>query len=237
MSSQAKQVIELIRSRGYWEIDIRPDEPSEPRFESIPDCMNKVRENRVQLRGWDYPHFSSKDTYPMQGRIESFVDFGFNKEYWAMFLNGHFYHLHACMEDWLREETPIFGIGRYSHMAPGTALDFLNTLYSVTEMYEFAIRLAQKNAFGRRPRIKISLHGMEGRRLTSLSPGRHLFREYVCREDNIRFDVGMSVESLIGLGHEESLKTTIGIFEVFNWLNVSEEMLREEQRRFLERRR
>ncbi len=234
---QAKEVVELIKSRGYWEVDLRPDEPSEPRFESISDCMNKVRESRVRLRGWDYPHISSRSPpYAMQGRIESFVDFGNNKEYWTMFLNGHFYHLFACREDWMGEDIAIFGKSRYADTPPRTALEFLMTLYSVTEIYEFAIRLAQKNVLGRRVRVKISLHGMRERKIASFSPGRHLLDEYVCREENISFDERSGIEELIAQGHEKALQTTANIFEIFNWLNVSREMLREDQRRFLERR-
>lgn len=235
MSSKAKSLMELIKTRGYWEVDIRPDEPSEQRFRSISDCIDKVRESVVLLRGWDYPHFSSgSPLYPMQRRIESIVNFGFTKEYWTMFLNAHFYHLFACHEDWLEED--VFGPSRYSHISPGTILDFLSTLYSVTEIYEFAIRLAQKKVLGRRLRMKIKLFGMENRRISSLTPGRLLVRSYVCREENITLDRKMRVDELIAKGHEIALDTTIEIFELFNWLKVPRDMLREDQRKLLEKR-
>ena len=48
MSHDAKSIRDLIRSRGYWEVDIRPDETSEQRFESYSDCIKKVRESVVQ---------------------------------------------------------------------------------------------------------------------------------------------------------------------------------------------
>jgi hypothetical protein len=237
MSSAAKAIMKAIKTRGYWEVDLRPDEPSEARFESISDCMEKVRESVVQLRGWDYPHFSRRDPpYPMQGRIEASVDFGYNKEYWTMFLNGHFYHLFACREDWLKETISLFGRSTYADISPGTVLGFLTTLYSVTEIFEFAIRLAQKDVFGRRVRMKIGLFRMEGRRISSFAPGRFIFREYVCKEKNITFDKWMRVEELIGRGHEIALETTVSIFELFNWLDVSRDMLRDDQRKLLEKR-
>lgn len=237
MSSEAKSIMEKIKTRGYWEVDLRPDEPSKARFESISDCMKKVRESVVLLRGWDYPHFSSRDPpYPMQGRIESLVDFGATKEYWTMFLNGHFFHLFTCKEDWLGEDVTIFGPSKYANTTPGTVLGFLMTLYSVTEIFEFAMRLAQKDAFGRRIRMKISLIGMDGRRISTFAPGRYIFRDYVCREKAITFDKKVNVEELIGSGHEMALDATASIFEIFNWLNVSKETLREEQRKLLEKR-
>jgi hypothetical protein len=232
-----KELVELIKSRGYWEVDIRPDEPSRNRFESISDCFNKVRESVVSLRGWDYPHHGPEPPpYAMNKRIESVENWADHKEYWTMFLNGHFYHLFGCIEDWQAEDISIFGRTKYHDISPMTVLDFLNALYSVTEIYEFSIRLAQKNILGRRVRIKITLFGTKERKIFSFDSRRFIPRDFMCREESISFDKSMSIEELIGRGHEIALETTIGILEVFNWLNPSREMLREEQRKFLERR-
>jgi hypothetical protein len=238
MSSEAKKIIELIKSRGYWEIDIRPTEPKENRFESIADCMKKVRESVVELRGWPYPlYFDSNNPYPMQERIEGTIDSGAYREYWTMFLSGHFYHLFACREDWLKEEVSVFGPSRYSNTPPGTVLDFLSTLYSVTEIFEFATRLAQKKVFGRGVNIRISLHGMEGRQIISFDIRRWIGRPvFVCREKNISFEKKISVEGLVAQGHQTALDTVVGIFEMFNWLNVQKEVLKEDQKKFLEKR-
>ena len=49
-----------IKSRGYWEVVIRPLKFNEKRLESLKACSDLVLENKVRLRGWDYPHLSSK---------------------------------------------------------------------------------------------------------------------------------------------------------------------------------
>jgi hypothetical protein len=236
MSSDAKAIRELIKTRGYWEVDIRPIEPKKDRFESIADCMTKVIDSVVRLRGWPYPFYIGKaPPYPMQERIEACGDFRDIKEYWAMFLSGHFYHIFSCREDWLKERIDIFGPSNYSDTPPRTVLEFMMTLYSVTEIYEFAIRLAQKNVFGKKVQIKIKLHGMEGRKLTTFEPFRGpFFSDYVCRQKDLAFNKQVSVEELIGEGHKMALDTVSSIFETFGWFNMPKEHLKEDQKKFLE---
>jgi hypothetical protein len=236
MSTEAKSIIQIVKSRGYWEVDIRPVESKEDRFESIDDCFRKVASSTVELRGWPYPvYFTGKSPYPMQGRIEAASDYGPYKEFWTMFLSGHFYHLFAVREDWLSEGQGTSFQGLID-IKPGTALDFIMTLHSITEIFEFAMRLAQKRVFGKQCKIKIILNRMEGRRITSFYPGRLILRNYICKEKNPTFNITTNVEDLIGQGHVMALNVTIKIFELFSWNTVSKEMLKEEQKRFLEKR-
>jgi hypothetical protein len=231
MSSEATRVKDLIKTRGYWEVDMHSLEAKTNRFESMTDCMNKVRDSVVELRGWPYPVFSvSGVPYPMQERIEAVIDSHDLKEYWTMFFTGHFYHIFAFREDWLKA-------AEYGESPSQKFLEFMITLYSVTEIYEFAIRLAQKNVFGSGVQIKIYLHGMEGRKLTTLEPFRvPFFHDYVCREKDLSFVKRVSVEELIAEGNNMALDTVFKIFDTFGWLNMPKERLREDQRKFLEKR-
>ena len=238
MSSEAKTIICTIKTRGYWEVDLRPIEQKEDRFESIPDCIKKVSESVVRLRGWPYPLYleNKASPYPMDKRIEACGDFGGYKEYWTMFLSGHFYHIFGCREDWLKEETSIFGPSSYSNIQPGTVLEFLSTLYSVTEIFEFAMRLSQKKVFGNGVRIKVSLSGMEGRKIGSFDIRRRIPNALICKSPKIDFEKRVSVEELLGQGHKIALESAIHIFSMFSWFNVNQEVLKEEQRKFLEKR-
>jgi hypothetical protein len=238
VSSEAKKIVGIIKTRGYWEVDLRPIEQKEDRFESIPDCIKKVSESVVRLRGWPYPLYldNKAPPYPMDKRIEACGDFGGYKEYWTMFLSGHFYHIFGCREDWLKEEISIFGPSSYSHIKPGTMLDFICTLYSVTEIFEFAIRLAQRKIFGNGVKIKVSLSGMEGRNIRSFDLRRWIPEGYICRSPKIDFEKKVGVEELLGQGHQIALDATVYIFGMFSWFNVNQEVLNEEQRKFLEKR-
>jgi hypothetical protein len=204
--------------------------------------MNRVKECVVLLRGWDYPHFGRRPSpYPMNRRIESYVDFGSNKEFWTMFLNGHFYHIFSCREDWLSEGASVWGrisgSRQNSNVEPRTVLGFIMTLYSCTEIFEFAIRLSQKGILGNKARINIILHGMQDRTLTSFDRRRRIGYEYKCRENLIPKDICLNVDDLISQGHEKAVDFTISVFEMFNWLDVKREIIIEAQKMFLERRR
>ena len=238
--SEVERIKELIKSRGYWEVDIRPDEERRDRFESISDCMNKVKECVVLIRGWDYPHFGRHPPpYPMNRRIESYVDFGSNKEFWTMFLSGHFYHVFACEEDWLSNSAAVLekisGRPQQINIEPRTVLGFIMTLYSYTEIFEFAIRLSQKGILGNKARIQITLHGMRDRTLTSFDRRRHIWNEYRCRENTIPKDIRVNVDDLISHGHEIAVDSTISVYELFTWLDVKREIIVEAQKTFLER--
>ena len=235
--SEADKIKEVIKSRGYWEVDFRPNEPSIERFASYADLKEKVRSSVVSIRGWDYPHFGHHpEPYPMNNRIESYVDFGTNKDFWTMFLNGHFYHIFACREDWMSDDVSIFGKHRYSDLEPEKFLGFIMALYSLTEIFEFGIRLAQKEVLGNSVKISVNLHKMQNRTLTTFDPRRFLFRgNYTCREETIPLSCTLSVNDLISEGHEKAVDFAISIFHLFNWLNVRKETLIEEQKKFLEK--
>jgi len=224
--SEADKIKEVIKSRGYWEVDFRPNEPSIERFASYADLKEKVRSSVVLIRGWDYPHFGRHpEPYTMNNRIESYVDFGLNKEFWTMFLNGHFYHIFACMEDGL------------SKVEPGKFLGLITTIYSLTEIFEFASRLAQKEVLGNSVKISVTLHNMLNRTLKTFDFKRFPFLyAYTCKEKTIPLTCILTIDDLISQGHEKAVDFAIKIFHLFNWLNVRRKSIIDEQKKFLEKR-
>ena len=88
------EIVAKIKSRGYWEVVIRPLKFEKERLESLKDCANLVLENKVRLRGWDYPHVSSK--YGVQSGdnwVENVTDWSSYEEFWRMYQSGQFLHL------------------------------------------------------------------------------------------------------------------------------------------------
>ena len=172
----------------------------------------------------------------MNNRLESSVDFGSNKEFWTMFLNGHFYHIFACREDWLSEAAAILVKHKFSDTEPNKVLGFVMTIYSLTEIFEFAIRLAQKEVLGNSVKISVTLHNMQNRSLTNFDPRRlPFFTLYTCKEKTIPLNCVLSIDDLISKGHEKAVDFAIKIFHLFNWLNVRKESILEEQKKFLDK--
>lgn len=231
-----ESLVAKIKSRGYWEVIIRPTRFEMERL-SLSECSQIVQECRVSLRGWDYPHISRIP--PHVGGVdyvESLTDWNGQKELWRMYQSGQFAHLFGCMEDWLAEAAAVLGPSQYDHIKPGSVLSVLSTLYSVTEVYEFASRLAGKKLFDEAVFLSIILHGMRNRKLIMFDPGRSLFRDYVCNSLDLPRDKTIPVDELLGRGHELALGHTIWILEHFNWFSAPKEILREDQKKLIERR-
>lgn len=75
---------------------------------------------------------------------------------------------------------------------------------------------------------------MKDRRLTFFEPGRSLFDEYVCKIIDLKKERNVTVDELLGRGHEMSLDHTIWILERFNWPQPPKQILVEDQQKFLE---
>lgn len=229
-------ILERIKSRGYWFVTIRPLKFEETRIPSLTECERLVRECIVSLRGWDYPHISRREGVTSgPDWIQAATDWQMYKELWRIYQSGQFVHFFGCREDWWCDSSLTSEKTR--SVKPGTVLEVLMTLFSATEIYEFASRLAQRELFDEMLQLTIELHGMENRRLTILEPGRTLFDDYICAVNALSLPKVMSTEEILGKGHDLAMEHTIWILERFNWRSLHiREILKEDQTKFLERR-
>ena len=216
-----KQRMEKIRSTGYWRVNIHPTKFERSRIDSLGRCWELVESCRVYLRGWDYPAVSEKEKAFGEDWVQSGADFRGMVEQWRFYQSGQFIHYFSCSED-------------YRDASDG--LSVISTLYRVTEIFEFAARLAQTEVLEPRLQILIKLVHMKGRRLFNWDPARYLRKEFICGIDEIPIEKEFSAPEIIAAGHDEALDATLYIFERFGWLNPSRQILAEDQRKFLERR-
>ena len=229
------EILERIKSRGYWVVVIRPIQFDEERIRSLEECIRLVRECKVSLRGWDYPHIAREGPVSGLDWVESSTDWECYKEFWRMYQSGQFVHFFGCREDWWSESS-LSG-PRTRDIEPGSVLSVLSTLFSITEIYEFAARLAEKNLFDDNLRLSVELHGMRNRKLTILDPSRFLFEDYICAINDLPYSKIISVEDILGRGRDLALDHTLWILERFNWRSPHiKATLREDQIRLIERR-
>lgn len=188
--------------------------------------------NKVRFRGWDYPHVSNK--YGIKSGtdwIENLTDWSGYKEYWRMYRSGQFFHLFGCREDWWGEVRIFWS--QQSYTKPGYGLSIMSTLYTLTEIYEFAARLAKKGIFNDFLKVSITLSGTKNRRLVTLEINRSLNDNYICNIENIPLSRTISQEEIIGKGNAFAIDDTLNIFERFNWFNAPRKVLEEEQDKFM----
>jgi hypothetical protein len=120
-------------------------------------------------------------------------------------------------------------------------LAVLNTLYTVTEIFEFAARVAKQGRSGSATEISVELHGMKDRTLALEDMFRNISvlggsRHRMSSLDVITHRVELPVTNLLSNTSEDALNAAIAIYERFGWLNPSRQILAEDQKKFLERR-
>src|SRR5205823_440253 len=117
---------------------------------------------------------------------------------------------------------------------PPKSLLVLAALYSLTEIYEFATKLALKNVLDDAAVISVELHGMKNRKLTMMDPFRRLFSDYVCKEDVLPRSITVSSGELYKSSHELALDHMTWLLELFGWTaSHIRSMLKDDQDKFL----
>ena len=220
------KILEKIKTRGYWEVLIRPGDFVENRIEPIRKCHETVRELAVQWRGWPYPCYEIK-TRPTTAtdHIEQAVDSGFHIEFWRYYQSGQFAYFLSMREDWLAEEKSM----SLPPISPGAILWITTAVWSFTEIYEFASRLASKGLLGDTCRISVALHGTNGRTLSYPQEARLLYDTYTCDTDPLPHDITISTPDLMARSSELALEHAVWTFHRFNWHLITPKGLKQVQ--------
>lgn len=230
-----KELLEKIKSRGYWKVIIRPQEFLKDRIPHLHECKQVVLETKVSLRGWDFPHYDFQDG-PISGTdyVEQSVNFSGQVEFWRYYQSGQFVFFKGVKEDWVKENG--FLGGQTYGIEPLHTLTILNTVYLFTEIFEFASRLANKDLLGDSCQIDIVLHKAQARKLMFLDFRRELFQDYICGIQDIPYEVSTTKMELLSTSAEMALEGIIWLFQRFNWDKANSEWFREDQRKLLEKR-
>ena len=234
-----KDLIQTIQSRGYWRINFQPVVVA-TKLASLGDCIDVVEKSRVQLRGWDYPHF------PRRRDADSNVESGDNYyagwiewhnyiEFWRMYQSGQFLHYVALRED--GGDSDGWGITENSNTEPNKYLSIVGTIYTITEIFEFLSRLATQNLYDEGVKVSISLHNAEKRILRMEDPMRGpLWEEYKTALKEITFLKTYTKEDLVTKPQELALEAIVYFFDRFNWHKPPIDVFKKDQDTLINRR-
>src|SRR3990172_296768 len=226
------QIIDKIKSKGYWEINIRPVVYNEQRVEKR-SLRELVRSSKVELRGWDYPPFrdSGGDPYPIQNGIEKFIDWSNNIEFWRMTQSANYYHLLAIEEDWMEPA----GLKYMHHLKNQKWIGVLGALYTVTEIFEFAKRLASHNIFDDSMTVDIKLHDLQDRKLIVESFDRVPLYDKVAKiSEPWGFNKEILVADLLSKSAQFALDAFADLVFLFDWVNIPIDSIKNDQQKFLQ---
>jgi len=219
------ELLEKIKSRGYWRIVIRPEQFVAERIPTLAECQSIVERNQVQYRGLYLPYIDDQSTRHGLDYIEvAFSTSGSVHETWRLYQSGQFVLFRGFREDWMKEDSWF-----RSHQKPtiesGTKLDILSTLYQLSETYEFATRLAQADTLGNRLFLDVNLVHTKGRRLFFRDSAKYDFPPFLppsaeCELEELPRQRSFDVADFIARSRQYSFDHFLWLLERFN-VNVS----------------
>ena len=234
-----KELLAEIKSVGYWHVVIRPDSFIPNRINSFSNAEEIVRSSTVRFRGWPYPYFpeNGEQVSRHEDYIQGHSDFARYWELWRLYLSGQFVHYLSMREDRI-ERGELVKMGRGVPSDPNVpVLSIESTLFSITEIYEFGARLAERGVLGELVHVEVSLHGTRGRVLVVTDLRRTgLFYPRAADADEVRWTRLVPRAELLARPDELALEETVKCFEHFHWDDPPLGVLRKDQENFRARR-
>ncbi len=232
-----KALILKIKGGGYWEVNIRPVVYPETKL-THPRLKSLTQESVVTLRGWDYPHYRDRNGEPVniQNGIEKYTDFDDIGAYelWRMTMSGNFYHIFGLTEDHFDRAYDSY-YTRGESAKDKRVLSVWGTLYTLTEIFEFARRLALKDLFGKQIYIDVSLHSIQDRELIVDNSQKIPF-SYSRKSVEYSWSNKQKIyqtKNFINSSSDISFEAFIDLMALFQWDNPPISNLKDDQLKFL----
>jgi hypothetical protein len=228
-------LVPKIRTRGHWEVVLRPSTFQADRLGSLRDCEEVIAKNRVRLRGWDFPHFRAEKCIRGVDFIEMATDFGEIQETWRFHTSALLIFYQGLPEDWLQDDLD------QRHKLQGVigeekGLSIIGALYFLSEVYEFAGRLGQTGTLGESLTLEVTLHGTNRRRLFFWpEQDRVMWDRHACDVEELPRKVTESVPGFVGQSRELSLKHFEWIMQMFHFDIPAGSLRGEQDKLFLRR--
>jgi hypothetical protein len=221
-----EDVLPNIKNGGHWEVLIRPTAFDEERLASLSEAKRQLRACQVSFRG-SFPIFSDDRLQRGLNFIENpFSSIGLGvQEVWRFYQSGLFLLYRSLSEDWSKSA------GLDPAFERGTALSILSTLYFVSEVFEFAARLAQEGIIAPEGYIQINLVGTKGRKLVFWGGDRILFDTYTCNEKELPRSRILTGEEIVAERRDLAFNHFLWIMERFGF-DAKPEIFRQDQEKF-----
>lgn len=219
-------VIERIRSKGHWDIAVRPEPFNAERvpYSGLDHILNKAV---VRLRGWPVPFVDYRE--PLlhgQDWVGQDIDAGMvsHLEAWRFFTSGQFTQLRVVSADWRTgaERTPV-------PAGASSIIEVWEILFYLTELVELTARLSLSDAGGEQMTIDARLHGLQNRQLVSGTPTRELHANYRANMQSLMVKQTFRRDQLVAEARPIAVGMSRRMFERFGF-NASEQVLTDYQR-------
>lgn len=215
---------EELKKYGYWEVYVYPTDYVAKRIAELKKIKELIEKSEVGLGGWHFPDTDNGNASNFTKCRQAYTIWNKYIEGYRAYQSGLFVWKRAIWEDIE---------GRNSNGKP--VLSFINAIYSITEFFLFFKRYYEEISPDSDLHIEVILNGTKDRKLIALDPSDSLEDWYIAKEDLIRIQEDIKVVDLRASYKEIANRVIRDIFTVFNWDNVSEEVIDKLQTKLIER--
>jgi hypothetical protein len=226
-------VVDTIRSAGFWDVKIRPQNFKEGRVRYA-DLDELIASTQVSMRGWPVPMIATREpllrgqTWVGQDVDASMVG---HYEAWRLYTSGQFNQLRAIGADW-RHLDQIAQVPKPAE----PYVEVWEILFYLTEVFELATRLALSAAGDEAMSVEVGLHGLDRRGLIVGQSNRaEFFEPYRVNLDDLESARRISREELVAEPRELAVDMAHEFFLRFGW-KPAKEQLADHQRELTDRR-
>lgn len=226
---QGSEVLDYISERGHWDASVRAIPYSAERV-AYARLRSSVEDSAVRLRGWPVPFVDYQQGF-LGGEYWIGQDIPLrgvpHVEAWRMCSSGQFMQRRVIA-------TEMRSSGELSPSLPGAegSIAVWDILYYVSEVIEFASRMATTDAGSDEMQVVCTLHGMRNRQLISGDWNRELDDNYLSPSDHITSRRAHSKSELLGNHRGLAIRTAQELLQRFG-LDVPDEVLVEWQTQLL----
>jgi hypothetical protein len=233
-----------VLQEPHWRVNVRPADYICDRVGTLAECLDVLRHAQVRLGGWEYPYLSPDPQEQSWGNswIEGWAEFGGQSEYWRFYQSGQFLHLLGVEEATnARWRTHLADLTRRRvFVAPGVDfsavpgfISITRLLYTVTGVFEFAARLAERGVLGDSCTVAINLRGVKGFLLTVGDADRFFRRYREAGQDDLGREWKCEKQALLAESAELALAASRWFYERFGWMEPGMDILKRDQENFL----
>jgi len=231
-------LIKDIKSRGYWRIELHSTEYQAKRLTTRAGMEALVSNATVSLRGWPYPYYRAGETSYNGQWLEGKIAWENFREYWRLYESGQWIHYARLHGAGASREEVFSGMWPLPPEHAGYVHVRGDILFALTEIFHFAMGLAQGGVLDPTAFLSVQLHNTKDYMLFE-SFGRFFTHRYVNQSDTpITFEQTIPASELSATADTMALNMAIKVFSVFGWIpaEASVRNLVEDQKKLIERR-
>lgn len=219
---------EGFRHSGRWEVEFHVLPYQHERVPDLASVTQLLTASHISLRGWSFPHLDREHTANFARGVQSYTAtpglVRRHLEGYRAYQSGVFVWKSEYWEDSRPE------------LQGQRALSFVGVILNITEYFLFAKRYFEALAPDGTVCLTVRLTETQDRFLTSLGEAGDLFDVYVCHEPQIQAETICTVAELAASYDEFARKAIRRVYELFNWNDSRDELMRGWQERLVNRR-